>query len=491
MKKLVIILCKALAIILLLGFGVHWALQILGKQNPVWSVADKAYQSFFHKTSNPSVSEFKSIMGGMALGVCHPYTDPYNLSLLKEGNIGWIRIDIPSEVPFQVDSVGNPVLDEEGRIIETGRYRAFKEKCRFFRENGLKVMAITPYPDDWLDEVGEIEMFRNGREAFSDKFLRSVEARCSYLATDLTAGDKLVNCFQISNELTVPKWQGALTLEQICQYQHIQMKAMHETCRCAGVPIGYNIACVGAGMLDYPVRMQDFKDDFDYVALDLYLGCFEGIMKSTRYFDAMLRSLWQISHKPIMLNEFGYISAGNPKDEHERASYLMDTFGETFNTEEKIKVNIGPFLDHWESLIGKESSLIREARRRLQTEGPESAADYVFSSSEISHLYKALPEGYRLRKFDHTEEGQAAFYTDVIDRISRLDFLCGIFCYCYSDSDSCYQCGQKGCPVETGWGLVSIPKGIPDTDMNENTVRRKPSYYAVRDAYGRILARQQ
>ena len=106
-------------------------------------------------------------------------------------------------------------------------------------------------------------------------------------------------------------------------------------------------------------------------------------------------------------------------------------------------------------------------------------------------LCRCLPEGYRLRKFDHTEEGQAAFYTDVIDRISQLDYLCGIFCYCYSDSESCYQCGQKGCPVETGWGLVSIPRGIPASEMNENTVRRKPSYYAVRDAYGRILAKEK
>lgn len=448
-------------------------------------------QSCSHPADDPEVAAFKELMGGMALGVCHPYDDPYNLSLLHEGNIGWIRIDIPWDGPFEMDADGKATLDGEGRVIETRRFREFKEKCRFFRDNGIKVMAITPYPDDWLDTVGELEMFRSGGEAFSGKFLRSVDERCTYLAEALTAGDKLVNCFQISNELTVQKWQGALTLEQIVQYQDVQMKAMHEICRRAGVPIGYNVACIGKGMLDYPRLMQRHAEDFDYVALDLYLGCFEGKMKSTKYFDAMLRALRKISHKPIMLNEFGYISAGSPKDARQRAAYLMDTFGEEFCTEEKIKANIGPFLDKWESIVGKESSLIREARRRLQAEGPGSAAGYVFQSSEISHLYKALPEGYRLRKFDHTEEGQAAFYTDVIDRISRLDFLCGIFCYCYSDSDACYQCGQKGCPVETGWGLVSIPRGVPEEEMNESTVRRKPSYFAVRDAYGRIMERQR
>ena len=491
MKKLVKILCIVVAALLLVGFGIHWGLKTWGKRNPVGNVVDAAYRSLFQKQSNPSVDEFKKLMGGMALGVCHPYDDPYNMSLLKGANIGWIRIDLPGDPPYEVDADGKPVPGPDGGLVETRWYKGFKERCRFYRENGLKVMAVTPYPDDMLNVIGELEMFRSGTDAFSDRFLRMVDAFSTYYANDLTSGDKLVNCFQTSNELTVQKWQGALTLEQIGQYQNVQMKAMHEICRKAGVPIGYNIACTEEGMWKYPNLMQKYADDFDYVALDLYLGCFEDRFTDIRLFEILLRALWQISKKPIMLAEFGYISTGSPKDARQRASYLRNTFGEEFGTEEKIKANIGPFLDKWESLVGRESSLVREARRRLETEGEESAVAYVFQPSEISHLYKALPDGYRLRKYDHTEEGQAGMYTEVIDRISKLDFLCGIFCYCYSDSDSCYQCGQKGCPVETGWGLVSIKRGTPPEEMNDSTVRVKESYHAVRDAFGRILEKQK
>ena len=489
MKKLTKNLCIALAAILLAGFGIHFCLQLLGKSRPVWNVLDAACRSYFHKDRNAATAQFKDLLGGMALGVCHPYNDPYNLSLLEGAHIGWVRFDIPGDPPYEVDSDGFPVPGPDGLPVETVWYRRFKERCRIYRDRGFRVMAITPYPDDMLDILGEKEMFRSGTPAFSDRFLRMAEAFATYYATDLTAGDKLVNCFQISNELTVQKWQGALTLAQVAQYQDVQMKAMHGICREAGVPIGYNIACTEEGMWKYPVLMKQYADDYDYIGLDLYLGCFEDKARSTRIFDALLRSLWQLTRKPLILAEFGYISTGSPKDARQRASYLKDTFGEEFGTEERIKADIGPFLDKWESLIGKESSLIREARRKLETEGEAGAVDYVFQSSEISHLYKALPEGYRLRRFDHTEEGQAAFYKDVIDRVSKLGFLCGIFCYCYSDSDTCYQCSQPGCPVETGWGLVSIARDTPPEEMDGTTVRIKPSYEAVRDAYGRILER--
>ncbi len=491
MNKLEKILCIILGAIILLGFGIHFCFKALGRSHPVWNVVDSAFRSYFHKDGDASTVELKKLLGGMALGVCHPYDDPYNLSLLKGANIGWVRFDLPGDPPYEVDSNGNPVPGPDGRPVETRWYRGFKERCRLYRDNGYKVLAVTPYPDDMLDILGELEMFRSGTPAFSDRFLKMMEAFAAYYAADLTTGEKLVNCFQISNELTVQKWQGALTLEQVGQYQDVQMKAMHDICRAARVPIGYNIACTEEGMWKYPVLMKKYADDYDYIGLDLYLGCFEGKTRSTKIFDALLRSLWHLTRKPIILAEFGYISTGSPKDARQRASYLRNTFGEEFGTEEKIKANIGPFLDKWESLIGKESSLIREARRKLETEGEAGAVDYVFGSSEISHLYKALPEGYRLRRFDHTEEGQAAFYKDVIDRVSKLDFLCGFFCYCYSDSDTCYQCGQKGCPVETGWGLVSIARGTPSEAMNDTTVRLKPSYSTVRDAFGRILDRQE
>ena len=76
--------------------------------------------------------------------------------------------------------------------------------------------------------------------------------------------------------------------------------------------------------------------------------------------------------------------------------------------------------------------------------------------------------------YPHTPEGQGRFFRDLIPRMYDLPFVGGLIVYCYSDSERCYMCGQSDCPTETRWGLV-------DVDGNE-----KPSYYAVRKAFGRI-----
>ncbi|MCB9498903.1 MAG: hypothetical protein H6687_03350, partial [Bacillales bacterium] len=80
------------------------------------------------------------------------------------------------------------------------------------------------------------------------------------------------------------------------------------------------------------------------------------------------------------------------------------------------------------------------------------------------------------------------FFTDLIQRLYKMDFVCGMFIYCYSDSTVCYQCGQENCPVETGWGLVSV-----DDDaevMNSDTVHLKASYYAVQAQFKKIIERE-
>ena len=65
-------------------------------------------------------------------GVCHPSDD---IELIKGANIGWIRVDIP----FPFDKDGN----------ETDSYRAFKERAKRFADEGIKIMAVTPYHHDY------------------------------------------------------------------------------------------------------------------------------------------------------------------------------------------------------------------------------------------------------------------------------------------------------------------------------------------------------
>ena len=99
MNKLSRIIGITLGAIIVAVFGIHFCLKALGRSHPVWNVVDAAARSYFHKDRNASTVELKKLLGGMALGVCHPYDDPYNLSLLKGANIGWVRFDIPGDPP--------------------------------------------------------------------------------------------------------------------------------------------------------------------------------------------------------------------------------------------------------------------------------------------------------------------------------------------------------------------------------------------------------
>ena len=85
-----------------------------------------------------------------------------------------------------------------------------------------------------------------------------------------------------------------------------------------------------------------------------------------------------------------------------------------------------------------------------------------------------MKPGLKIPGYPHTPEGQARFFTDVIERLYGLPFVCGTIIYCWSDCEKCYVCGQPDCPVETCWGLVDNA-GIP-----------KPAYRAVRRQFGKI-----
>ena len=117
---------------------------------------------------------------------------------------------------------------------------------------------------------------------------------------------------------------------------------------------------------------------------------------------------------------------------------------------------------------------LREHTKYLAKNDPTRYADLLFRSDLKNHLYRELPRVTKIPGFDHTPEGQAKFYDVILPHLYSLPFVCGAIVYCYTDSEKCYICGQSDCPTETRWGLVTR-NGEP-----------KPSYYAVRKAFGRI-----
>ena len=112
-----------------------------------------------------------------------------------------------------------------------------------------------------------------------------------------------------------------------------------------------------------------------------------------------------------------------------------------------------------------------EFRHLYKNRSDSEKADLLFKGEYANHIYRELSEGTGLDGYPHTPEGQAKFFADLIPMIKDLDFCIGAFIYMWNDSERCYVCGQKGCPVETGWGIV------------DGEGKLKPAYFAVQKAF--------
>ncbi len=392
-------------------------------------VAVNAGTSFLKAESSDEVDALLEKTGGFIKGVCHPNE---NYEQIADANIEWVRFDI-SHLPY--DENGEP----------TPGYLSFKERAKGYADRGFKVMAITPYPDDYIEA---------GLDPRDDANKAKIQEIAKFYATDLQG---IVSAFQITNEMGIEHFTLPLTIEEATEFIGIQCEAMQDVK--GDIIVGYNLA--GTYVYETCRLMKPYHDYCDYVALDLYLGCFENVFKDIWVFDALLRYIWSYTGKPVILNEFGYIGYGDVKTE-EQKNEILQSYG--FENEEAARKDIM-------GLINNLPEDFKEHMLSLEYANEAELADKLFDTELASHLYRELQGGYQLNDYRHTPEDQGKFFEDLFDRLYNLDFLCGAIVYCYSDSDSCYICGQSDCPVETGWGLV---------DLNGNP---KPAYYAVQEAF--------
>ena len=387
-------------------------------------------RSYFKPTSNAQTKAFREKAGGFICGVCHPNE---NYAQLKRGNIEWIRIDIP--YPY----------DKDGAIRKC--YEDFKARCKGYKDRGFKVMAVTPYPCDYIDA---------GIDPRTDE--QGVRDIAVFLINDLRA---YIDAVQITNEMGIPHFTLPLTEEEAARFIGINAEAMQDVKQ--DILVGYNSAGPQA---DLHVMMKPYHKYCDYVGIDIYIGCFANVGGLMYFFDALVRYLWNLTGKPVVIQEFGYISGGAPKTKAEKREILrgygVESVKEAY---EKIETFVGNLNDRMQEHI-------RHVSPDVSHQG-----DFLFKSDYVNHLFKELPKTTLIPGYPHTPEGQARFFRDLIPRMYDLPFVGGVIVYCYSDSERCYMCGQADCPTETRWGLV-------DVDGKE-----KPSYYAVRKAFGRIRGR--
>ena len=373
--------------------------------------------------------------GGYIKGVCHAEPD---YDLIKQANIGWFRDDIP--FPY----------GEDGELSQS--YISWKEYAKSYADQGIKIFGITPYPEDYIEY---------GLDPREEKNKEAIKDIARFYVEDLR---DIVGAFQITNEMGIDRFTYPLTMDEAYEFIGIQLEAMYPIR--GDIIIGYNLAALQIATM--PFKMFRYHKYCDYVGVDLYLGCFENVLKRADQLVTILRFVREVTGKPIVLCEFGYIGGGAQKSTEEK-NEILSYYG--FSSEEDARENI-------DKLISNLPEDFREEFDKYADETPEYRADLMFEGEFSNHLYCELQEGFGLYAFEHTPEGQADFFSYIIPKLRNLKFVIGTIVYCWQDGDDCYVCGQTDCPVETRWGLV-------DCDGNP-----KPSYFAVQKAFsdeGKVL----
>ena len=243
------------------------------------------------------IVEYK--IGGFMKGVCH--ADP-DYELIKEANIGWTRKDIP--FPFEKD----------GTVRQ--RYLDWKAEMKAYADNGIRIFAVTPYPDDY------IEYGLDPRDPASKEGIQDI---ARFYVEDLKG---IVGAFQVTNEMGIDRFTLPLTLDEAADFIGMQLEAMYPVR--GNIIIGYNMG--GLAILELPFKMAKYHRYCDYVGVDMYLGSFEDISHWLDHYLVILGFVRKITCKPIILCEFGYIGYGEPKSEEEKKAVLQQ-YG--FNSEEE------------------------------------------------------------------------------------------------------------------------------------------------------------
>ena len=326
-------------------------------------------------------------MRDVMLGVCHPRT---RLDLIREAGLGWVRAD----VPFPWHTAMGQLRPE---------YVAFRERAQTWARAGLRLMGITPYPRGW--DVPEAAA--PGSPAFLDCYREA----CAFLARDLAA---LCPAWQVCNEMNLEMFRRPLDEPQALAYLQAGAAGLR-----AGDPqaqVGVNMAGFGAAaMRMYEALYGAAGAGLDYVGSDGYFGSWEA--GGPDEWPAQIDRLTAVTGRPVVIQEYGYSSAGGVMTEAERAGGA----------------------------------------------GPHKLKKWAHGWTPTG----AAPA--------HTPEVQAAYAVRCLEIFAADPRVRGVFWYCWSDHERCWQCGAPDCPCETAWGLVTTDE------------REKPAYGAYRDAVRRLF----
>jgi len=223
---------------------------------------------------------------------------------------------------------------------------------------------------------------------------------------------ELADAFQVTNEMGVPRFTKPLTMEEAAKFIGMHLSAMRP--HKGSAIIGYNSAGPQA---DLHPKMKPWLKYCDYVGVDIYIGCFVGIGCWLAMFDVMLKYIWSITNKPVILAEFGYISGGSPKNAEEKRAVLR-RYGVSSEAEARAKPEA--FM---EAIKNNNEKMYNYIKKNASGD----YCDFIFQLDFCNHFYSELPKRTVIKKYPHTPEGQAGFYRDIYPRLAKLPFLIGAF----------------------------------------------------------------
>lgn len=307
-----------------------------------------------------------------------------DVSLLREAGIGWVRHDFP--LPFE-DRLYGAVSAE---------YRRRKAEAEAWVARGVEVMGVSPGPgvatfapnaSGHMRSVWHDAMPEWFGEPGSERYLQCYQAVCQWLADDLRG---IVSAWQIANELDIRQFAGPLSLRQAAEL--IRHGARGLKAADPAVFVGPNSGGAPEALFLYGRLYGDPGSPLDYCGVDQYYATWQP--GGPESWDSRIAELWELTRAPVVINEWGFASAGEVMGEEERN-------------------------------LGVPNCQLRKWR-------------FTWG-------------------LGHTPEGQAEFVRRAFDAfVAHRDHLAGLFFYRWEDQERCWQCGRPDCPVETAWGLVDL-----------------------------------
>ena len=271
------------------------------------------------------------------------------------------------------------------------KFFVIKERMAGLRNEGFRFTALTPSPFEIVAKAGD---------PGSEEYFKNYQRMCAFLAT---AFDGLVDYWQVGNELDIWIFRATLTLDQSVAFLKAGIRGIKSTGTTAKVGINITLFPSLPGEVDGNTELHEgvfiakgvYHDpelSLDYAGFDSYPGTWR--KGGAESWNAYLDEFYALTRKPIIIQEFGYSSAGGMMTPEEDAGGIY----------------------------------------------PCKAGKWRFSSGGRGH----------------TPEAQARFIEESFDAFARKPFVIGATYYRWTDQAVCWQCKQPGCPVETAWGLLDL-----------------------------------